>query len=273
MQRQYHYFEYQKALLHYSSYGRGNKILLCFHGFGQSSAHFQKLEEALNEEYIIYSFDLFYHGKSFWHEKEKPLSKFFWNELMSQFLKETNIDRFALLGFSMGGKFALATLENFFLQVDKFILIAPDGVKTNFWYSLATYPFWMRKLFRSVILKPKIYVAAVNVLGSLKLIDKGVLRFANTQMMTREQRRRVYYSWIVFRELKFDMKDIAFLLNKNHIQMEMFLGEYDKIITQKNMKSLLEQLDSYSLNILKSGHTHLLDAVANFYHNKPVNGK
>src|SRR5436190_11038806 len=124
MHRKYSSLEYKKAQLHYSEFGRGNKVLICFHGFGQTSVHFHEMEDVFKEEYKIYSFDLFYHGKSFWHDKDTPLSKDFWRELMQKFILEKNIDRFSLLGFSMGGKFVLATLEKFSAKIDKIILIA-----------------------------------------------------------------------------------------------------------------------------------------------------
>ncbi|MBX9852112.1 MAG: alpha/beta hydrolase [Cytophagaceae bacterium] len=265
MHRTHSCLEYHKALMHYSQYGKGSKVLICFHGYGQTIENFHALEDVFREEYTIYSIDLFYHGKSFWHEREKPLTKEFWNGLMKKFLEEKNIGHFSLLGFSMGGKFVLATLESYHQQIERLILIAPDGIKTSFWYSLATYPGWMRKLFRRIIIKPGIYFTLVKYLGALKLMDKGVLRFANTQMITRRQRRRVYYSWIVFSDLKFDMDKIASILKINNIKLEMYLGEYDKVITQKNMKRLLDKLDDYQINILSSGHSSLIDAVAEYY--------
>lgn len=265
MHRKYSYLEYKKALLHYSEYGNGKNILICFHGYGQSSAHFAHLEEALKNDYTIYSFDLFYHGQSFWHEKDKPISKEFWEELISRFVNQKKIDRFDVLGFSMGGKFAMATLEKFYKRIDKLILVAPDGIKINFWYRFATSSKLMRKIFRRVIMKPDLYISLIRFLAGARILNKKVVRFADSQMATRQQRRKAYYSWVVFRDLKFRMEDIAEILNHNSIKLEMFLGEYDRIITQQNMKGLLDILDDYQITVLPSGHSTLLDAVGNYY--------
>lgn len=265
MHRDYSYHEYQKALLHYSRFGKGEKALLFFHGFGQTSAHFRELEEVFGEEYTIYSFDLFYHGKSFWHERDKPLTKAFWSAMLEDFLKKNSIGKFSLLGFSMGGKFVLATLESMPERIEKITLIAPDGVKTSFWYSLATYPGWIQGFFRKIIINPSLYYKLINFLKFLRLIDKGIVRFANTQMLTREQRRRVYYSWVVFKELQFDMKAISGLINKHQIETEMFLGAYDKIITRKNMYGLLRGVKAHRLHMLQTGHSALISAVAGYY--------
>ena len=268
MQRQYHFLEDPRALLHYSEYGSGKKILLCFHGFGQTSSHFHELEEVLKEEYKIYNFDLFYHGQSFWHAKDTPISKEYWAGIIERFLKEKNIDRLSLMGFSMGAKFALSIFEAFPDKVEKLTLIAPDGIKTSFWYNLATYPGWTRSFFRRIILKPGLYFNMVRFLRFFGIVDAGILRFANTQMTTKEQRRRVYYSWIVFKNLRFNMNEIAGLFRKHHGKLEMFLGIHDKIITEKNMNLLLHKLNQYDMHLLEAGHSNLIKAVAEFFKKK-----
>ncbi len=268
MQRKYHFFEDPKALLHYSEFGEGEKIMLCFHGFGQTSSHFHELEEVWKNEYKIYNFDLFYHGQSFWHGKDTPVTKDYWADLIGRFLKEKNIRKFSVTGFSMGGKFALSIFEAFPDKTEKLILIAPDGIKTSFWYSPATYTGWTRSFFRRIIIKPSLYFNTVKFLRFSRLADTGVLRFANTQMITREQRRRVYYSWIVFKELKFNMYEIAALFQKHHVKLEMFLGIHDKIITEKNMHVLLNKINQYDMHLLEAGHSNLIKAVAEFLKKK-----
>jgi pimeloyl-ACP methyl ester carboxylesterase len=264
MHHQYHYLEDKKALLHYSKYGKGEKVLLCFHGYGQSLASFRELEDQLKDEYTIYSFDIFYHGQSFWHEKDHPLTKTYWRGLMERFLTENSIHRFSLMGFSMGGKFVLSLLECFPESIDKITLIAPDGIHTSFWYNIAAYPSWTRGLFRRIILKPGFYFTLLKTLRFFHIVDKGVLRFAANQMNTRAQRRMVYYTWVVFKELKFDMKELAVLMIKYNIRLEMFLGTHDRIIREGNMHKLLKKISNYELHVLESGHSHLIKAVAEY---------
>jgi pimeloyl-ACP methyl ester carboxylesterase len=268
MHHQYYYLEDKKAQLHYSKYGSGSKVLLCFHGYGQSLQNFRELEDELKEEYTIYSFDIFYHGQSFWHDKDHPITKTHWCALMERFLKEHAITKFSLMGFSMGAKFVLSILECYPERIDKIILIAPDGIHTSFWYNLAAYPSWTRGLFRRLILKPGFYFKMLKILRLLRIVDKGILRFAGNQMATKDQRRRVYYTWIVFKELKFDMKELAELLIKFNIRVEMFLGSHDKIITQRNMNNLLKRISNYESVVLESGHSNLMKAVAEYFRRK-----
>lgn len=261
-------FVYEKAEVHYFKSGHGKKVLLAFHGFGQSKQHFLQFSKALGKQYTIYSFDLFYHGLSFWHEGEKPLKKEFWKNLIHQFLIQQEISHFSLAGYSMGGKFALAILEAFPERVDRLMLIAPDGIKNNFWYTLATYPSRIRKIFRAMIVKPVYFNNLVSFFSKVGIINKSLVKFASFQMNTRKKRRQVYYSWVVFRLLKFEIIKIATLINRHSIQVDIYLGKYDKMITKKHMNKLINNLHDYKLYILESGHNNLINAVAEHLNNE-----
>jgi len=218
-----------------------------FHGFGQNASVFRGIDG--------YSFDLFFHGGSEWNKGEEPLEKPEWKELINAFLIENKIDTFSVLGFSMGGKFALATLEAFPDRVKEIILLAPDGIKTSVWYSLATYPIALRKFFKSMIGNHERFLRIARMSKKLGLIDKGVLRFVETQMDSEEKRRRVYYSWVVFRHLKFDIDKIRDIIDENNITVRLFAGRYDKIIRPEHMRRMTSKIE-----ILDAGHNDLIRA-------------
>lgn len=224
-----------------------------FHGYGQDANIFDGFEG--------YSIDLFFHGNSVWHEGEEALEKKDWKELIAGFLEENKIQNFKVLGFSMGAKFAMATLEAFPDRVKEIILLAPDGIRTSFWYSLATYPLALRKVFRSMIGNHKRFLRIARISRRLGLVDKGVLRFVETQMDTEEKRKRVYYSWVVFRHLKFDIEKIAELINENNIKLQLFAGRHDKIIKAKNMTRLTSKVPNSRLEIVEAGHNNLVAKV------------
>jgi len=249
-----HTLRYKNSTLSYQQTGQGEKAFLLFHGFGQHHRAFAALTETLAPHYTLYAFDLFFHGNSQWNEGERPLEKAMWKEILVNFLKEHPTQRFSVLGFSLGGKFALATLELFPEQIEHIFLLAPDGIKTNFWYSLATYPLLLRQFFKSMILKPGRLHAITSVLHALRVVDKGLLRFAESQMDTKEKRERVYYSWVVFRHLHFDMRKVAELINDHGVRLTMIVGKHDKIITTQNMQRLLRHLRDYQLETLDTGH-------------------
>lgn len=255
-------FCFKNTVLNYSVYGTGPKILLAFHGFGQNKSAYKPFQSALGDDYTIYSFDLFFHGKSKWNNDLPVLSKDFWKELMKAFLIQEKIGRFSIVGYSLGGKFLLATLESFPQNIEKIIFIAPDGIKINFWYNLATYPYLLRLLFKKTINTPQIFQGVTRLADDLGLVNKSLLKFAKTQMDTREKREKVYSSWVVFRGFKFDNSKIASLINDHEIAVEVFLGRYDKMIKRKHVNLLLKKLNDYKLEVLETGHNKLIAEVA-----------
>lgn len=250
----------EHAKLYFTKIGTGDRTLIAFHGFGQSGHVFNELSVSLSDSYTVYLIDIFFHGNSEWGLGEQPLEKEFWNLLMKKFLDAQSITTFSLLGFSMGGKFALATLEEFPDRVKEIFLLAPDGVKTSAWYSFATYPIALRNVFKSTIKKPQRFNAIATFAVRTGLIDKGIFRFAESQMNTEEKRKRVYYSWVVFRHLTFSMNAIAKLINHHNIILVMILGKFDKIITAENMKTLLRNVKNYQLEIPDTGHNGVIEA-------------
>lgn len=262
-----HLLQLDKANAYFTKTGSGERTLITFHGFGQNSQVFDGLAESLSDTYTVYAFDLFFHGSE-WPYSEKPLEKDFWTRMMKKFLEEQEIKSFGVLGFSIGGKFALATLEAFSEQVKEIFLLAPDGIKTSMWYSLATYPTAFRNLFKSMIQKPQRFNAIANTAFRLGLIDKGILRFTESQMNTLEKRERVYYSWVVFRHLTFDMNSISRVINQHNIRLVMIVGKFDKIITVKNMQVLLRKVKNYQLEIPETGHNGVVGASIKILKNK-----
>lgn len=248
--------------------GDGSKVLLAFHGYGQSSAYYHPMEQALGHDYTIYAFDLFFHGGSRLHKDDMPLTKEILQEMIEHFLEKYKIRRFSVIGFSMGGKFALTLIEQMPDRVEELYLIAPDGIKTSFWYNIATYPGWMQQLFKRTVIKPEPFFKFLQVLNKYNLAHRSLIRFARFQMDSTAKRLRVYRSWIGFRDLNFDIRHIVRLLNKYKIPVTMFLGEYDEIISPRRVRVFMDALDNGELVILKTGHSNLLQDVAELLHKK-----
>jgi pimeloyl-ACP methyl ester carboxylesterase len=232
--------------LAYYQQGHGPRPLLLFHGFGQTHEVFLPLAKAIQDTHTCYLFDLYFHGNSQWPDDEHPLEKETWKHIVSDFLTQHNIHKFSVGGFSLGGKLALAIVEAFPERIVDVYLIAPDGIKTSFWYSLATYPYPLRKLFKFMIKQPRLFFVLANFFNRLGLVDRGLMRFAFSQMST------------VFRHLHFDMKKIARHMNVNGLNTFIVVGQFDKVIRRKNMDRLLDHLEKKQLVVLPAGHNGLL---------------
>ena len=266
------YLLHHRSKLYYRVIGHGSRALLAFHGYGQSSDYYQPMEQALGSDYTIYAFDLFFHGRSHLHKHDMPLGKEFLRELIEHFLAKQQLGRFSLMGFSMGGKFALTLVECMPERIEELFLIAPDGIKTSFWYNIATYPGWLQQLFKRTVVKPGLFFGLLRMLDKYNMVHKSMLRFAHYQMDSTPKRLRVYRSWVGFRELNFDIRNIVQLLNRHQVPVTMFVGEYDQIIAPKRVAVFVDALEKGELIVLKTGHSYLLQDVATLLHRKRMQG-
>ena len=256
MLMQENFIYYQGSRLHYAVAGNGPRTLLIFHGFGQDHQAFEHWVQTLESECRFYVFDLYFHGQSTWPNR-RPLEKNDWKQILAQFLEQEKSLKEKLFK-------TLATLEAFREKVRKITLLAPDGIKTNFWYNLATYPIAVRTLFKSMVLNPGRFKGLAKFLRAIGMVDKGLLRFAESQMDTEEKRKRVYYSWVYFRHLRFDIAEIAAILNHHQIPLLMIAGKYDKVIPAENMNHFLKRLDRKQMEIIEAGHNDLIRNAAKY---------
>lgn len=242
--------------------GSGATPLIVFHGFGQTHHAFQPWLSTLGKKFRLILVDLYFHGKSTWNHPELPLEKSEWQAVMSILLSREDLPRFSVAGFSLGGKFALATIEAFPGQVDALYLIAPDGVRPVFWYTLATWPWPMRALFKSMISHERRFARLTRMARVLGLADKKVLRFAENQMDTAAKRARVYSTWVVLRHLRFDMNEIVRLIEDHAVMVVVITGRYDRIIPPQRLRPYFKRLKNVTFHVLETGHNNLLQAAA-----------
>lgn len=261
------YIEDQDWKLYYHKKGTENRpVMLFFHGFGQEGESFRPLVNAIQKDFTCYVFDLFYHGKSVAPE-ESTLELSLWNRIFNIFLAREKIEQFSLTGFSLGGKYVLAIYMEHMKRVEEIRFIAPDGIKTNIWYSMATYPYPLRRLFRSMIRHPHRLFVIARVLRTLKILDKSLVKFVELQMKTPQQRVKVYNTWVGMRHFKYDTEEIVDAIVQQNTYTTIFLGKHDKVIPPKDFQGFADRIPSCNLRILDCGHNTLIEATANYYAN------
>lgn len=255
--------------LHYQKYGSGTRVVLAFHGYGQGEGHWRSMVGVLGPEVTVYAFDLFYHGRSRLVKTDSPLTKARLGELLGEFLREQQLTQFSLLAFSMGAKFALTAAETFPEQVEQLWLIAPDGLQRQFWYSLATYPPWMRGVLGRAVLRPQRLLRFLDSLHQRRLVDSNLVRFAQWQLDSREKRLRVYRSWVGFRRLTFDLRRLAATLNRRPTPVTFFLGRHDRVIPHAGLQRFIGLLAAADTVLLDAGHAGLIYDVAAYLRRHP----
>ncbi len=258
MKREEKIFEHKGVSLAYTVYGEGNRTTIGFYGFNQSDVVFQPYALSLEKEHRFYCIDLFFHGRSVWPYGDKALSKELWKEIFEGFRAHEGIQEFSMIGFSLGAKVLLATLETFPEAVRSITLIAPDGIRLNTWYKLATSCQPFTYIFKQTISKPWIFYRFISLLERLYIVDKRLARFTRSQMKTHVLRSKVFYTWMVYRAFSFSTSKIAAIVNQKNIATTIILGDNDKVINYSKIKSLIHKIDRYELETLKANHYNLL---------------
>jgi pimeloyl-ACP methyl ester carboxylesterase len=256
------YVDLGEFKLAYIKFGKGEKTLLCFHGYGLDKDIFKLFETDLEREYTFYSFDLPFHGETVCPMDEQPITKIKINQLIDKFLKIENIDTFSLIGFSMGGKFALAIYEVFHSKIDKMVLIAPDGIKYSLFYGIATCNNLVRRHFKGIVDHPKFLIRMIKALIKMKLGDQGIMRYTLSELGIPEHRQRLYDTWLSLKDLKFDMGELAVLINNEKTKLVFITGRLDKVIRSRNMAPLENKLAHSKHIVLNCGHTNIMKILA-----------
>ena len=248
--------------LHYQKIGKSDKILLAFHGMGQDFSCFQKFAQTFDNQYTTYLFDLPFHGKS--RLNETTITKEIWKEYIDKFLQENQIQKFSIISFSMGGRFALATIEAFSQKIENIYLLAPDGITKNLFYAGATRFNFTRNIFIKMLENNHKFHGFADFLVRMGIVHESVLKFAKIMVDTPVKYEQLYKSWIGFRYLKFDIKKIAQLINNQGIIVKVFIGKHDKLLTINHVFPLTKRLKNAELIILEATHGRLVEKMTNY---------
>lgn len=241
--------------LSYKKIGRGPKALLAFHGFGQDKSIFNLWEKTLAEVYTIYAFDLFYHGES--TRPYKKLTKNEWERIIGLVIEENKIQSFSILGYSLGGRFAISTALSFPEKTDELILIAPDGIFLTIWFKLATTP-GVRLLFKYFMLNPDKLEKWLQYNEKVKIVNKYIADFVRKEMGTPENRKRVYISWNYFKALGYKRSTLIALFRKHEFSRRIILGSKDYVIKLQDIIPVIKKMTKFEIHILEKKHHQLL---------------
>ncbi|WP_111671841.1 alpha/beta hydrolase [Algoriphagus litoralis] len=252
------YLIHSKGRLAYAKEGTGSEFVLVFHGFGQTHKDMLAFTSIRKSNQCLLLIDIFYHGASQWDNSSQNLGKETWAEIINLLQKQEGFTEFGLVGYSMGGKFSLITYELFPNQVKSLILLAPDGIKTGIWYSLNSYPGIFHPVFKRVVFKPKSFFGMVDGLNSAGMVEKSLVKFIKTQLETRSSRAQAYFVWKVFGSMLPHIDRIIRLAREHQTPITLFTGQYDKMVTQENLKKFTEKIPQINSINLPVGHGQLI---------------
>lgn len=173
--------------INYEEYGEGMPIIL-LHGNGENYTIFDKLIEKLKDNYKIYAIDSRCHGKS---ENTENISYDLMAEDIISFIKEKNIEKPILYGFSDGGIVGLLiAIKNPKLLSNLIISganLTPDATtKLDSIFTKIMYFFTRNKLIKMMIDEPNITIDQLkNIIIPVHVIagEKDVVRLEHTKLI------------------------------------------------------------------------------------------
>jgi len=253
-------FAYKNSTIAFYRFGSGPIPVICFHGYGEDGAGFEFLANSADNQYTFYAIDLPFHGNTDWKEGLN-FTQTDLQQIIKEILQEskhelqTTNSKFYLLGFSLGGRVALSLYQSIPQKIEKLILLAPDGLKVNFWYWLATQTWLGNRFFNLTMKKPTWFLWMVKLLNKLHLINTSIFKFVNYYNADAEVRRLLYARWTTLRKLKPRLRQIKNQIKENKTPVRLMYGEHDRIILFSVGQRFRRGIEEHcTLSIIKSGH-------------------
>lgn len=112
----------------YTDEGKGPKTIIFIHGLGSYLQAWIKNVEELKNDYRCISIDLPGYGKSSKQPHTGQMT--FYAEVITEIVKELNLNKVILAGHSMGGQISITTTLLYPDIVERLILVAPAGFES-----------------------------------------------------------------------------------------------------------------------------------------------
>jgi pimeloyl-ACP methyl ester carboxylesterase len=244
------------STIHYIRYGQGRQNVFCFHGFAEDASSFSILEKYSREEFSFFAIDLPFHGKTEWKEglvfTQNDL-----NQIIEHISEQEKItgQQFSLLAFSLGGRIALSLYESNPSKIEKLVLLAPDGLKINAWYWLATQTWLGNRFFLLTMNRPGWFFWFLKLLNKLKLVNTSIFKFVNYYISDKEVRRQLYERWTGLRKFKPDLPNIRRLVRTQQTPVRLIYGKHDRIILSSVGERFQKGIEEYcTVTVINSGH-------------------
>jgi 2-hydroxymuconate-semialdehyde hydrolase len=148
----------------YYDLGEG-KAVVFLHGGAVDALTFKQTILFLSQSYRVIAPDLPCFGQT---ETPKRIWDFYnYADFIKHFLKELGVDKYSIVGHSMGGGIALHTsLSN--PSVEKLVLVSSAGVKVDYSTLRFLYQFFIRKIYTESILSGKPAIVKIQMQGSFR---------------------------------------------------------------------------------------------------------
>jgi len=248
----------QMRYRHYPGHaGHKGQAWVVFPGFGQRYQAWGPALHLLQALGPCYWVEQPGHGASAVPGGGAPILPEKWAQWVQQLCAQENIERPYLLGYSLGGRLALASALALNTRVQRLVLCAAEGTGPSFWYSLATGSGVGRFLLQTLVNNPAWLSAATRLLVGTGILQKSMARFATSQLKTQAARKLVADSWLALRLLPGPVEKATSALVKTKTPVTVYAGQYDRVVPVARLHAFAGRVPGTQVHIVPVGHNAL----------------
>jgi pimeloyl-ACP methyl ester carboxylesterase len=254
-----HFYKTDFVDLHYYKYGTGEEHMLCFHGFGMHGKQFITLEPNLGNKYTFWGFDLFFHKATRLKDQtldtiKTGLTKKVLADLIMEFCTAHNIQRFSVIGYSMGTHYATTIVEELPEMINEYIVAAPSSIKPGNILRFFSRSKFGNKIIERISLSESAMVNMLTLFRKARIIDAEGYRILLKEIETHELRFNLYANLTYLRFLITDEAKLIDTLNRYPIRSVFIFGKRDNAYPIKIGKPFLAKIKNAEIFNLDEGH-------------------
>ncbi len=218
----------------------------------------------MGNDFTLVAIDMPFHGQTEWNEG----LLFTVNDLINiideirSIHHATNRSTFSLLGYSMGGRIALQLLEKIPANIERIVLVAPDGLHKNFWYTVSTQTILGNKLFSYTMRKPGKMFATMKLAEKTKLLHQSIIKVAHYYLDEPDERIKLYERWTTMRTFKPHLLKLKKIISEHKIPVRFLFGRYDGIILSKRSDIFKDDVQNVYIAVIDAGHRMMQEKYA-----------
>jgi len=220
---------------------------------------FLLLEPALGNKYTFIGFDLFFHKETKLHDQslsaiKNPITKHAFAELIKEFCAFENIDRFSVIGYSMGSHFATVVVEEMGEHVDEYIVAAPSSINPGILIKAFGKYKLGNKLLGRFTQSERALINVLNFSRKVGLIDNVGQKILYKEIDTPELRFALYASFTYLRLFETDEDKLIRTLTEQNIRSIFIFGKRDAMYPPRIGTKFLKKLSKAEVIILDKNH-------------------
>lgn len=238
---------------HYYQVGKGDKLTLFFPGYGHACSRFLPLFDALSRDYTCVCIELPRPSTTL---SDIPIGirPEAIKALVCFVLRQYQRTAVTLMGYSLGGRYALTAIAHCPELIEALVLLAPDGLTSHPAYIIATQTVIGRWLFRVLMNHPAALQAWFHFLRKTDLIDRERYLALIRPLSTPTHRHRLADSWLQSRFLGHKPNAIKRLVQAYQIRFLVLCGSTDALISARQCARYVQHIPGAECSIVHAGH-------------------